>query len=29
VRPPVFWRLTVNIDRDGDRLKMSKLDFVQ
>ena len=29
VRPPVFWRLSVNIDRDGDRLKMSKLDFVQ
>ena len=28
-RPTVFWRLTVNIDRDGDRLKMSKLDFVQ
>jgi Mce-associated membrane protein len=29
VRPPVFWRLSVNIDRDGDRLKMSKLDFVK
>ena len=29
VRPPAFWRLSVNIDRDGDRLKMSKLDFVQ
>ena len=29
VRPSVFWRLSVNIDRDGDRLKMSKLDFVQ
>ena len=28
-RPTVFWRLGVNIDRDGDRLKMSKLDFVQ
>jgi Mce-associated membrane protein len=28
-RPTVFWRLSVNIDRDGDRLKMSKLDFVQ
>jgi Mce-associated membrane protein len=28
-RPPAFWRLSVNIDRDGDRLKMSKLDFVQ
>ena len=29
VRPPAFWRLSVNIDRDGDRLKMSKLEFVQ
>ncbi|HXO57605.1 MAG TPA: hypothetical protein VN866_13840 [Mycobacterium sp.] len=29
VRPPVFWRLSVTIDRDGDRLKMSKLDFVK
>jgi Mce-associated membrane protein len=29
VRPSVFWRLSVNIDRDGDRLKMSKLDFVK
>jgi Mce-associated membrane protein len=29
LRPPVFWRLSVSIDRDGDRLKMSKLDFVQ
>jgi Mce-associated membrane protein len=28
-RPPAFWRLSVNIDRDGDRLKMSKLEFVQ
>jgi Mce-associated membrane protein len=28
-RPTVFWRLSVNMDRDGDRLKMSKLDFVQ
>jgi Mce-associated membrane protein len=28
-RPTVFWRLSVNIERDGDRLKMSKLDFVQ
>lgn len=27
-RPPVPWRLSVQIDRDGDRLKMSKLDFV-
>lgn len=29
VRPPVFWRLSVGIDRDGDRLKMSKFEFVQ
>jgi Mce-associated membrane protein len=29
VRPSVFWRLSVDIDRDGDRLKISKLDFVQ
>ncbi len=28
-RPPVFWRLSVNIDRDGGQLKMSKLEFVQ
>jgi Mce-associated membrane protein len=28
-RPSAFWRLSVNIDRDGDRLKISKLDFVQ
>ncbi|OBK33974.1 hypothetical protein A5658_11915 [Mycobacterium sp. 1245111.1] len=28
-RPSVFWRLSVNIERDGDRLKMSKIDFVQ
>jgi Mce-associated membrane protein len=28
-RPTVFWRLSVNIDRDGGQLKMSKLDFVQ
>jgi Mce-associated membrane protein len=28
-RPPVFWRLSVNIDRDGGQLKMSKLDFVK
>jgi Mce-associated membrane protein len=28
-RPLVFWRLSVNIDRDGGQLKMSKLDFVQ
>jgi Mce-associated membrane protein len=29
IRPTVFWRLSVNIDRDGDRLKMSKVEFVQ
>jgi Mce-associated membrane protein len=29
VRPSVFWRLSVNLDRDGDRLKISKLEFVQ
>jgi Mce-associated membrane protein len=29
IRPTVFWRLSVNVDRDGDRLKMSKLEFVQ
>jgi Mce-associated membrane protein len=28
-RPTVFWRLSVHIDRDGDQLKISKLDFVQ
>jgi Mce-associated membrane protein len=28
-RPPVFWRLSVNIDRDGGQLKMSKVDFVK
>jgi Mce-associated membrane protein len=28
-RPTVFWRLSVNLDRDGDRLKMSKIDFVR
>ncbi len=28
-RPPAFWRLSINIDRDGGRLKMSKVDFVQ
>jgi len=29
VRPSVFWRLGVDLDRDGDRLKISKLEFVQ
>ena len=28
-RPPVFWRLSVNINRDGGQPKVSKLDFVQ
>jgi Mce-associated membrane protein len=28
-RPTVFWRVSVNIDRDGGRLKMSKIDFVK
>jgi Mce-associated membrane protein len=28
-RPTVFWRLSINLERDGDRLKISKLDFVQ
>ncbi len=28
-RPPAFWRLSVNINRDGGQLKMSKVDFVQ
>jgi Mce-associated membrane protein len=28
-RPTAFWRLSVNIDRDGGQLKISKVDFVQ
>jgi Mce-associated membrane protein len=28
-RLPVFWRLSINMDRDGGQLKISKLDFVQ
>ena len=28
-RPTVFWRLSINLERDGDRLKISKLEFVQ
>ena len=28
-RPPVFWRLSITIDRDGGQPKMSKFDFVQ
>jgi Mce-associated membrane protein len=27
--PPALWRLSVNIDRDGGQLKMSKVDFLQ
>ena len=29
IRPTVFWRLSVDVERDGDRLKISRLDFVQ
>jgi Mce-associated membrane protein len=28
-RPPALWRLSVNIERDGGQLKMSKVDFLQ
>lgn len=28
-RPPAVWRLSVNVDRDGGQLKMSKVDFLQ
>ncbi len=28
-RPPVFWRLSITVDRDGGQPKMSKFDFVQ
>ncbi|MCV7125457.1 hypothetical protein [Mycobacterium lacus] len=28
-RPPAMWRLSVNIERDGGQLKMSKVDFLQ
>jgi len=28
-RPPALWRLSVNIQRDGGQLKMSKVDFLQ
>jgi Mce-associated membrane protein len=27
--PPALWRLSVNIERDGGQLKMSKVDFLQ
>jgi Mce-associated membrane protein len=28
-RPPALWRLSININRDGGQLKMSKVDFLQ
>ncbi|MCV7197799.1 hypothetical protein [Mycobacterium angelicum] len=28
-RPPIVWRLSVGITRDGGQLKMSKVDFLQ
>lgn len=28
-RPPMLWRIVVKIDRDGGRLKMSGVDFLQ
>ena len=28
-RPPVVWRISVGIARDGGQLKMSKVDFLQ
>lgn len=28
-RPPALWRLSVDINRDGGQLKMSKVEFVQ
>jgi Mce-associated membrane protein len=28
-RPPVTWRISVDLTRDGDQLKMSKVDFLQ
>jgi Mce-associated membrane protein len=28
-RPPASWRLSVDIDRDGGQLKMSKVEFLQ
>ena len=27
--PPALFRLSVNIDRDGGQLKMSKVDFLE
>jgi Mce-associated membrane protein len=28
-KPPALWRLSVNINRDGGQLKMSKIDFLK
>ena len=28
-RPPAFWRLSVDLKKDGGQLKMAKVDFVQ
>jgi len=28
-RPPVVWRISVDLTRDGGQLKMSKVDFLQ
>jgi Mce-associated membrane protein len=28
-RPPMMWRISVKIERDGDQLKMSGIDFLQ
>jgi Mce-associated membrane protein len=28
-RPPAVWRVSVNLNRDGGQLKMSKVDFLQ
>jgi Mce-associated membrane protein len=28
-RPPAVWRLSVNLNRDGGQVKMSKVDFLQ
>jgi Mce-associated membrane protein len=29
VQPPAVWRVSVDLERDGGQLKMSKVDFVQ
>jgi Mce-associated membrane protein len=28
-RPPAIWRISVNVEREGGQLKMSKVDFLQ